>query len=106
MVDLSSLVNYVVIQLYSYIGTRHVFKLVDKRRSHRLKKQNRDATQLENFFSLLFSFIIGGVVYLAINQYLPLVVSIGPSVLLGYLVLLILGFFLARKWKMLKNPYA
>ncbi|MDE1856713.1 MAG: hypothetical protein KGH98_01360 [Candidatus Micrarchaeota archaeon] len=106
MVDMSPLVNYILIQLYSYIGTKHIFRRLDRRRRIRYQKLQREATEIENFVALLISFIIGGTIYLIASQYVPVLAEIGPSIWLGYAVLFFAGFLLARKWSMLNNPYS
>ena len=102
---LVQLLNYLVIQLYAYIGTRHIFQIIDRRRERRMKRMNREFSHIEIFGELLFSFLIAGMIYLGVSNVFPTLTIISTPIWLVDLALLIVGYFLASTWRLLKNPF-
>lgn len=101
----ADVLNYLVIQLYVYIATRHVFDRINRRREMRKARMNREFTDIENFAALLFSFLIGGIIYVGISDVFPALSLLSTPIWLVDLALIIVGYFLASRWSLIRNPY-
>ncbi|MDE1832829.1 MAG: hypothetical protein KGH58_00225 [Candidatus Micrarchaeota archaeon] len=101
-----NVLDYVTIQLYAYIVTRKIFERMNRRRLMRRERRNREFTDLENFTSLIVSFIIAGSIFSGISGLFPDIAALNAPIWLADLVLIGIGFFIARALGLLENPYA
>ena len=102
----ADVLNFLVIQLYSYIGTRHVFDLLNYRMERRKHRMKREFSNIENFGALLFSFLVAGIIFIGVSDIFPTLSVLSTPIWLVDLALLIIGYFLASAWDLIRNPYS
>ncbi|MDE1868577.1 MAG: hypothetical protein KGH60_01265 [Candidatus Micrarchaeota archaeon] len=106
MAFVADVLNFLVIQLYAYIGTRHIYDRINNRREMRRRRMKREFSNLENFGSLLFSFLIAGMLFIGVSDVFPTLSLLSTPIWLVDLALLIIGYFMASAWNLIRNPYS
>lgn len=102
----ASILNYITIQLYAYMATRRVFDGINRRRLMRKERRNREFSDIENFTSLLVSFVIAGIIFTGASELFPALATFNTPIWAVDFILIAAGYFIARSLGLLRNPYA